>query len=187
MLRLLLFNNRLGCQSGRSAAGLAFASVMSPAVAGSASWAHQAGSLSSNGSVTVKSLAGGSYAAAQNPTGAVAKASQNAATQPPTVIVQATASLPIKTIGEACTAMTSGASPNQTADEGTAITADRSSLLTCQGGVWGKQVDSVPKGTLCGYNDGAASTSCMGYTPPSCPPGYSVFASGNAGWRCVKT
>ena len=60
--------------------------------AGNASWAHQAGSLSSNGAVTVKSLAGGSTAAMQNPTGAIAKASQNAATQPPTVIIQATSS-----------------------------------------------------------------------------------------------
>jgi len=40
--------------------------------------------------VTVKSLAGGSYAGTQNPTGAVAKANQNAATQAPTVIIQAT-------------------------------------------------------------------------------------------------
>ncbi len=40
--------------------------------------------------MTVKSLAGGSYASTQNPTGAVAKANQNAATQAPTVIIQAT-------------------------------------------------------------------------------------------------
>ena len=82
----------LSCQSGRSAAGLALAIAAVPAVAGSASWAHQAGSLSSNGAVTVKSLAGGSYAATQNPTGAVAKANQVASTQPPTVIIQATGS-----------------------------------------------------------------------------------------------
>ena len=66
--------------------------------AGNASWAHQAGSLSSNGSVTVKSLTGGTYAATQNPTGAVAKANQTAATQPPTVIIQATASAYNETI-----------------------------------------------------------------------------------------
>ena len=108
------------------------------AVAGSTSWAHQAGSLSSNGSVTVKSIAGGSYSATQNPSGAIAKANQVAATQPPTVIVQATASLPIKAVGDACTASTSGSSPNQAADEGTAITADRASLLTCQSGTWAK-------------------------------------------------
>ena len=67
---------------------LAIAAV--PAVAGSASWAHHAGSLSSNGAVTVKSLAGGSYAATQNPSGAIAKTNQVAATQPATVIIQAT-------------------------------------------------------------------------------------------------
>ena len=60
------------------------------AVAGSASWAHLNGGTTSNGSVTVKSLSGGAYTATQNPAGAVAKASQNAATQPPTVVIQAT-------------------------------------------------------------------------------------------------
>ncbi len=67
--------------------------VVAPiAVAGSASWAHQDGSLQSNGAVTVKSLSGGSYTSTQNPSGAIAKANQNAATQPPTVIIQATGS-----------------------------------------------------------------------------------------------
>ena len=66
--------------------------------AGNASWAHQAGSLSSNGSVTVKSLTGGATAATQNPTGAIAKGSQNAATQPPTVIIQATSSNNVEVI-----------------------------------------------------------------------------------------
>ena len=58
------------------------------AVAGSASWAHQNASIASNGAVTVKSLAGGSYASTQNPSGASAKTNQNAATQPPTVLIQ---------------------------------------------------------------------------------------------------
>lgn len=40
--------------------------------------------------MNVKSFAGGTYAATQNPTGAVAKVNQVAATQPPTVIIQAT-------------------------------------------------------------------------------------------------
>lgn len=73
-------------------ASLVLAMGMPAAVAGSASWAHQAGSLSSNGSVTVKSLSGGSYSTTQNPAGAVAKVNQNAVTQPPTVIIQATSS-----------------------------------------------------------------------------------------------
>ena len=46
--------------------------------------------MQSNGAVTVKSLSGGSYSATGNPSGAVAKANQNAATQPPTVVIQAT-------------------------------------------------------------------------------------------------
>lgn len=65
-----------------------------------------------------------------NPTGAQTVRSAN--TQAPTVIVQATASLPIKVVGDACTATTSGISPNQTAGEGTAITSDRTTLLSCQ-------------------------------------------------------
>ena len=62
------------------------------ASAGPVSWAHQNGSLQSNGSITVKSLVGGSYSGTTNPTGAVAKANQSAVTQPPTVIIQATSS-----------------------------------------------------------------------------------------------
>ena len=61
-----------------------------PAAAGPVDWAHQNGSVQSNGAVTVKSLSGGSYSATGNPTGAVAKANQNAIAQPPTVIIQAT-------------------------------------------------------------------------------------------------
>jgi len=71
-------------------AGLA-AVLALPAAAGPVDWAHQNGSVQSNGAVTVKSLSGGSYSATGNPSGAVAKANQNAATQPPTVIIQATA------------------------------------------------------------------------------------------------
>ncbi len=93
---LTILRLTLSCQSGRTfgalAASIALAALPPAAVAGSASWAHQAGALQSNGAVTVKSLSGGSYAGTQNPTGAVAKANQNAATQPPTVIIQATSS-----------------------------------------------------------------------------------------------
>lgn len=71
-----------------------------------------------------------------NPTGAQAVRSAN--TQAPTVIVQATQSLPVKNIGDTCTQTTSGTAPNQSAAEGTAITADRIMLLTCNAatGVW---------------------------------------------------
>lgn len=61
------------------------------AMAGQTGWAHQVGGMQSNGQVIVKSLSGASYSATQNPVGAVVKANQNAATQPPTVIIQATA------------------------------------------------------------------------------------------------
>ena len=86
--------------------------------------------------MTIKSLIGGSYAGTQNPSGAVAKTNQNSATQAPTVIIQATASIQIKTSGQACTLVTNGVAPNQSADEGIAILADRSTLLSCQAGKW---------------------------------------------------
>lgn len=79
----------------------------------------------------------GSVASLSTMTSGSANIAGNGAVQPPLVVnVQAgaTASLPIKNIGDACTSTTSGTAPNQTADEGTAITADRSSLLTCQSG-----------------------------------------------------
>jgi hypothetical protein len=55
-------------------------------------WASTAGKITNNGSVTVKSSSGAStYNAVKNPVGAVAKTNQSAVTQPPTVIIQATA------------------------------------------------------------------------------------------------
>lgn len=56
--------------------------------AGQVDWAHQNGSISSNGAVTVKSVTSGSYAGTTNPTGVVAKSNQTANTQPPTVIIK---------------------------------------------------------------------------------------------------
>lgn len=98
-------------------------------------WTWEAGKQTNNGSITVKSTSGSTtYSGTQNPTGAVAKANQTAVTQPPTVIVQATASLPVKAVGDACTSVTTGTAPNTMADERTAITADRTLLLTCQSG-----------------------------------------------------
>ena len=59
--------------------------------AGPPKWTWEAGKQTSNGSITVKSLSGGTtYSGIQNPTGAFAKTNQNAVTQPPTVIIQAT-------------------------------------------------------------------------------------------------
>ena len=57
-----------------------------------ATWAHQNGSLAPNGAVAIRSLSGGAYSGTQNPAGAVAKGAQAAATQPATVLIQATAS-----------------------------------------------------------------------------------------------
>ena len=50
----------------------------------------------------MKSLSGGAYAATQNPTGAVAKVNQVAATQPPTVVIQATSSGPVFNYKDDC-------------------------------------------------------------------------------------
>jgi len=100
-------------------------------------WVWETGKQTTNGAITLKSASGGgSYSGTRNPTGAVAKMNQSAATQPPTVIIQATATLSIKTVGDACTVNTSGTNPNQSAAEGTAITLDRTLILTCQSGVW---------------------------------------------------
>ena len=170
-----------------------------PATAQTVSWAHQTGGFVSNGSVTVKRLSGSGAVGTRNPTGATTKTTQSVATQPPTVIVQATASLPIKAIGDGCTSSTSGGYPNQTAGEGTAILADRTALLTCQSGVWRPMVDScpngyvmtggscqsiasfsnaappadtTPSGTVCGLTFGVSPAYCQGYPVGSCPPGY---------------
>ena len=43
--------------------------------------------MTSTGAIIVKSLSGGSYAGTQNPSGMIARSNQNAATQPPTVII----------------------------------------------------------------------------------------------------
>jgi hypothetical protein len=59
-------------------------------------------------------------------------------------IVPITATLPIKAVGDSCAELNLGttANPNLVAAEGVAITADRSVLLTCQSGVWAKQISS---------------------------------------------
>ncbi len=65
--------------------------AQSAAAAGPAQWTWEAGKQRNDGSITIKSVSGGStYSGTQNPTGAVARTNQNAVTQPPTVIIQAT-------------------------------------------------------------------------------------------------
>lgn len=50
-------------------------------------WAHQNGSLSSNGSITVLTLSGGSYTTTQNPAGVLVQSNRSATTQMPTIII----------------------------------------------------------------------------------------------------
>ena len=65
--------------------------TQSAVAAGPAQWTWEAGKQTNNGSITVKSVSGGStYSGTQNPTGAVARTNQSAVTQPPTVVIQAT-------------------------------------------------------------------------------------------------
>ncbi len=76
--------------------------AQSAPAAGPTQWTWEAGKQTSNGSITVKSVNGGTtYSGTQNPTGAVAKTNQSAVTQPPTVIIQATGGG-----GGACAAVT---------------------------------------------------------------------------------
>jgi hypothetical protein len=65
--------------------------ISAQAFAGPPQWTWEAGKQTNNGAITIKSMNGGTtYSGTQNPTGAVAKTNQNAVTQPPTVVIQAT-------------------------------------------------------------------------------------------------
>lgn len=75
----------------RAAFVAALVVISGPALAGPPQWAWEAGKQTNNGAITIKSINGSTtYPGTQNPTGAVAKTNQNAVTQPPTVIIQAT-------------------------------------------------------------------------------------------------
>lgn len=53
-------------------------------------WTWEAGKQTNNGAITIKSTNGSTtYTGTQNPTGAAAKVNQNAATQPPTIVMPA--------------------------------------------------------------------------------------------------
>jgi len=172
-----------------------------PAVAGPVDWAHQNGSVQSNGAVTVKSLSGGSYSATGNPSGAVAKANQNAATQPPTVVIQATSAgyseaiplLVASATPPSCPAsytrvftMTATGCPNyQQANPVFNIAGSRWSLVTIpspSGGGYGYAGfvgDSMPS-----YNYNSSPITVAG---PSayCSTGYSTYATWSAS-LCTK-
>jgi hypothetical protein len=120
-------------------------------------WTHQNGSMTSNGAITVKSLSGGSYAGTQNPSGAVAKSNQNAVTQPPTVIVQATARPPTVAEGAGCNMAT----------DTIGINASQTLILTCQSGVWKRTGTSL---TQVGCFE--ATITYYGRPASMCPVGY---------------
>jgi hypothetical protein len=153
--------------------GLIGLAVVAAASAATPQWAWSAGQINTNGSITIQSLKGGgtTYSGTQNPTGAVAKVNQNAVTQPPTVILQSTAGLPVKTVGSPCNSSTDTA----------AVTSDRSTLLLCQSGRWGAQPKSF--GNLASYTfvgNGVSAGANTGYHDLCAMSG--LYQNGNNGW-----
>jgi len=98
----------------RAAFVAALVALAGPVLAGPPQWTWEAGKQTNNGAITIKSVNGGTtYSGTQNPTGAVAKTNQNAVTQPPTVIIQATGgSLPFN-YRDDCWIIDLVAQPNQ--------------------------------------------------------------------------
>lgn len=135
-------------------------------------WVWDTGKQNNNGSINIKSVTGGAvYAGTQNPTGAAAKLNQTAVTQPPTVVL-ATASLPIRAVGDTCVAKTTGSASDQVADEGTAITADRAALLTCQSGKWGKSQSTSGSVSLTSLESYKGKTTVVANSDGTCPSSY---------------
>lgn len=63
--------------------------------AGTPQWTWEAGTQTNNGAITIKSTDGvTTYAGTQNPTANTVHINQNAATQPPTVVVPSSSSAP---------------------------------------------------------------------------------------------
>lgn len=143
--------------------------LTTPALAAGQWYQDVYGTTNYNGQVTLTDSSGNSVATSSNPTGANVNPTQSSSVQPPVVIVQATASLPIKAVGDACTASTTGTAPNQSAGEGTAITADRTLLLSCQSGSWAKQA-GVGSGAIM-YLQGLGWPATS--NPATCPAGWS--------------
>jgi hypothetical protein len=85
-------------------------------------WWQQLYPSNSNNQVTLKDENNNNLTAITNPTAASVQANVNTSTQPPTVIVQATATLPVVAIGSACVYGTNTAALSS---------ADRITLLTC--------------------------------------------------------
>lgn len=75
----------------RAALIAALVALAGPSLAAGPQWTWEAGKQTNNGAITIKSTNGSTtYSGTQNPTGAVTKINQNAVTQPPTIIIQAT-------------------------------------------------------------------------------------------------
>jgi hypothetical protein len=88
-------------------------------------WHTSSPNAAPNGQIVLKNGSGAARTLAANPTGA-SLSKRTANTQPPTVIVQATATLPVVTINTPC---------DSTVDTA-GISADRKIVLTCQANVW---------------------------------------------------
>ncbi|CAG0975740.1 hypothetical protein RHDC4_01571 [Rhodocyclaceae bacterium] len=100
--------------------GLLSVSLTAPAAG--PQWWQQIYSSNTNSQITLKDQNNTSVTAITNPTAASVQLNSNTNTQPPTVVVQASASLPVVAIGSACTFGTSTAALSS---------ADRLTLLTC--------------------------------------------------------
>lgn len=120
-------------QLKKIAAATIFAFLIVPAQA--QKWAWEDGKQSIDGKIELTG-----QTLLQNPTVASAMVNASTSTQPP-AIIKGSVSLPIKAEGDPCTP-----SGTEEADEGIAITVDRSLLLSCQSGTWAKQ--AVSAGTI---------------------------------------
>lgn len=89
-------------------------------------WWQQVYPSDSNSQITLKDENNNSITAITNPTAASVKTSSTTNTRPPTVVIQATATLPIAVRNTAC----------DSTKNTVAITSDRTMLLTCQSNVW---------------------------------------------------
>lgn len=85
-------------------------------------WYQQLYPSNSNSQINLKDQSGNTVTAIRNPTAATVQLNANNATQPPSVFVQATATLPVVTIGTTC---------DSTKDTAALSAADRLTLLTC--------------------------------------------------------
>ncbi len=115
-------------------------------------WTFQSGKQTNNGPVTVKSVDGSTAkTATQNPTGAAARVNQTAVTQPPLMVMQATARLPVVFEGGSCNSATDQAG----------IKADLSVLYSCQSNTWTRLTYNIPtvtEGSACGAHEKIAVT-----------------------------